>query len=79
MDFNEWIKLMCDETVGDDARELAAMAWRQAGIEQRKLCAEAVGDCETTEIKNRIRRDEAIGACLLAKEHPEKDPECPRS
>ena len=35
---------------------------------QRAACAEAVKSCEGMETKNRVRKDEAMGACLLATE-----------
>jgi len=47
-------------------RQTIARAIDKAMRDQRNACGDAIRNCESVETKNRIRLDEAVGACLQA-------------
>ncbi len=46
---------------------LIISALREQDRDTRHACAEAITNCEAVESDNRVRRDEAMGACINVK------------
>jgi len=67
MNEDELIKKVNDELSLDDVKELIRWAWKEAKLEQRNLCIAAINNCEDTGF-GRIRRLEALGACVISAE-----------
>ena len=63
MNEDELIKMVNDKLSLDDIKELIRWAWKEAKLEQSNLCVAAINNCEDTG-NDRIRRLEAIGACI---------------
>jgi len=63
----DWWELkedITDQEKKEILQQLIIIALKETQDEARRLCAEAVGNCEDAGSKTRIRRYEAIGACL---------------